>query len=161
MYSGTVAAAREASRHGIPSLAVSQAYDEKPIRFREGAKFVRTLVHIMLDSRSNGGVCLNVNVPVRRARGVKITRQGYSAHAAQFSTVERQDRPTRALENTESNGKNEIMLDFHAILNHYISITPLQRDQTDYAIAQELLEAAPRLFPGSRIPGIGLIGFKN
>ena len=29
MYSGTVAAAREAAAHGIPSMAVSQAYDEQ------------------------------------------------------------------------------------------------------------------------------------
>jgi 5'-nucleotidase len=161
MYSGTVAAAREASRHGIPSLAISQAYDERPIRFKEGARFVRTLVQTMLDSRSNGGICLNVNIPVRRARGVKITRQGYSAHAAHFRTVDRQDRPVSALEAAEHNGKSEIPLDFHAILNHYISITPLQRDQTDYAIAQELTEAVPRLFHGPRIPGIGLIGYKN
>ena len=41
MYSGTVAAAREASRHGVPSIAISQAYDDKPIRFKEGAEFVR------------------------------------------------------------------------------------------------------------------------
>ena len=51
MYSGTVAAAREASRHGIPAMAVSQAYDEKPIRFKEAATFARTLVRSILERK--------------------------------------------------------------------------------------------------------------
>ena len=41
MYSGTVAGAREASRRGIAALAISQAYDDSPIRYSKGAKFIK------------------------------------------------------------------------------------------------------------------------
>ena len=80
MYSGTVAAAREASKRGIASLAVSQAYDDNPIRFDRGKKFIRDLVKRMLKQQFDGGLCLNVNIPVKRIRGVKITRQGCTFH---------------------------------------------------------------------------------
>jgi 5'-nucleotidase len=161
MYSGTVAAAREASRHGIPSLALSQAYDEMPIRFRDGAKFIHALVQTMLEGRANGGICLNVNIPTRRPRGAKITRQGCSAHFPHFSTVDRREKTDPLVDRSARVCNTEIPLDYHAILDHYISITPLQRDQTDYETAQELIEEAPRLFDRLRIPGIGLIGYRN
>ncbi len=56
MYSGTVAAAREASRHGIPAMAVSQAYDEKPIRFERAGDFTRTWSNGFC-GRTPTGVC--------------------------------------------------------------------------------------------------------
>jgi broad specificity polyphosphatase/5'/3'-nucleotidase SurE len=40
----------------------------------------------------------------------------------------------------------DYMSDHQAIVEHYVSITPLQRDQTDYAAAQSLLQEANRLF---------------
>ena len=73
MYSGTVAAAREASAHGVPSLAVSQAYDEKPIRFKEGAAYARDLIAALLHNGLSGEICLNVNFPIRKIKGTKIT----------------------------------------------------------------------------------------
>ena len=64
MYSGTVAAAREACSHGIPALAISQAYtDGKRIRFKAGAEFVHNLVEAMLSNGLSGELCLNVNAP--------------------------------------------------------------------------------------------------
>jgi 5'-nucleotidase len=159
MYSGTVAAAREASRQGIAALAVSQAYDDKPIQFKEGARFVRSLAETMLSRAPESAYFLNVNIPVRRIRGAKITRQGCSNNFRHYNALDREDGPQvpGALVERES----DIMLDYHAIHDHYISITPLQRDQTDYAAAQALLAEAPGLFRKGRFPGLGLIGFKN
>jgi 5'-nucleotidase len=158
MYSGTVAAAREGSRHGIPSLAVSQAVDEKAIHFKSGAKFVRKLVEIMLVQKMRGGICLNVNIPVGRIRGIKITRQGCSFHFPHFNFLEitEDHAPSPAVE--EYQKKSALPLDFQAIMQNFISITPLQRDQTDYTAARALLKEEPRLSPGFRIPGLGLIG---
>ena len=53
---------------------------------------------------------------------------------------------------------SEITLDFQAIQSNYISITPLQRDQTDYTTAHSLVREAAQLFQGIRFPGFGLIG---
>ncbi|MBZ5499566.1 MAG: 5'/3'-nucleotidase SurE [Acidobacteriia bacterium] len=159
MYSGTVAAAREASHRGIAAVAVSQAYDESPIRFEKGAKFVRTLVMTILERRSGSGLCLNVNIPVRRIRGVKITRQGCSQRFPHFNSLDRGDEAATAdPEIVEDRHKSKIPADFQTIMEHYISVTPLQRDQTDYAMVDSLLKDPPRLFRRFRLPGIGLIG---
>jgi 5'-nucleotidase len=163
MYSGTVAAAREASQHGLPSIAISQAYDEKRIRFRRGARFVRTLIETVLLNGLPGGICLNVNIPVGTIRGVKITRQGCATHIPHFNSLSRQDDTGAFIENTD-NHNNDFIEDYRAVMDQYISITPLQRDQTDYAAAQSLVRDASRLFQGMQFPefpGMGLIEREN
>jgi 5'-nucleotidase len=147
MYSGTVAAAREACRHGVPALAISQAYiDGKPIRFKQGSKFVRELVSAILNKGLSGELCLNVNIPVRKIKGMKITRQGCAEHIPHFNALD--DRADyNALPFSPGNGqKADFMSDRQAILENYVSITPLQRDQTDYAAAQSLTGEASGLF---------------
>jgi 5'-nucleotidase len=147
MYSGTVAAAREASRRGIPSMAVSQAYEDgKEIRFKEGAAFVRNLVSAMLHNGLNGEICLNVNIPIRKIKGMKITRQGCSENVPHFNILDAiadyNLNPAIAGENR----KEGLLSDHQAIMSHYVSLTPLQRDQTDYRAAQSLLRDAASLF---------------
>jgi 5'-nucleotidase len=157
MYSGTVAAAREASRHGIPAMAVSQAYDEKPIRFEQGVKFIPGLVKAFLGQKPDGGFCLNVNVPVHRIRGVKITRQGCTAHFPHFNVLERSEPHDLSSEPASQRPLPEMPFDFAAILEHFVSVTPLQRDQTDYALAGALRDRLPRLFERAAAQGMGLI----
>jgi 5'-nucleotidase len=147
MYSGTVAAAREASRHGIASMAVSQAYEEGAIRFEEGAKFARSLAKTMLEQKSNGGICLNVNIPVHKIRGIKITRQGCTTHFPHFNFLDRREPASSFTDAADLRRKSQIPLDFQAIVEDYISITPLQRDQTDYSTVPTLLKVAPKLYP--------------
>jgi 5'-nucleotidase len=147
MYSGTVAAAREASRHGIPAMAISQAYEDgKAINFREGAAFVRDLVSAMLQNGLNGEICLNVNIPVRKIKGMKITRQGCSEHTPHFNIMDSHQELDRLPVMTGPHPKDGIPSDHQAILDHYVSITPLQRDQTDFLSAQLLMRDAERLF---------------
>jgi 5'-nucleotidase len=145
MYSGTVAAAREASAHGVPSLALSQAYDEKPIRFKEGAAFARDMVAAMLHNGICGEICLNVNFPIRKIKGSRITRQGCSEHTPHFNALDYKPDYDAVPFSPGKFQKAEIMSDRQAILEHFVSITPLQRDQTDYTAAQSLLTDADSL----------------
>jgi 5'-nucleotidase len=147
MYSGTVAAAREASSHGIPSIAVSQAYDDKPISFKKGAAFVRDIVDAMLSNGLEGELCLNVNIPVRKIKGMKITRQGCAEHTPHFNVFDYKEGYNEIPFSPGGNPKTVFMSDRQAILDHFVSITPLQRDQTDYTAARSLLEEASALFP--------------
>jgi len=138
MYSGTVAAAREASRHGIASMAVSQAYSDSAISFSRGSEFARNLAGVMLSQRSNGGVCLNVNIPVGSIRGVRITRQGCSSHFPHFNSLDGKEH--LAALSQEHSRKSKFPLDYQAILENFVSITPLQRDQTDYTTLGSLMK---------------------
>jgi 5'-nucleotidase len=146
MYSGTVAAAREASHHGVPSMAISQAYDDKPIRFKEGTAFVRKLVEGMLHNGLGGEICLNVNIPVRKIKGMKITRQGCAEHIPHFNALDSKADYNAVPFSPGECRKTDFISDRQAILDHYISITPLQRDQTNYSTAQYLVREASRLF---------------
>jgi 5'-nucleotidase len=147
MYSGTVAAAREASRHGVPAIAVSQAYDDKPIRFKSGAAFVRELVTGMLKNGLSGELCLNVNIPVRKIKGIRITRQGCSEHIPHFNALDRKADYNAVPFSPGDCQKTDFISDRQAILEHYVSITPLQRDLTDYTAAQSLMREVAKLFP--------------
>ncbi len=158
MYSGTVAAAREAARHGIASIAVSQAYDERPIRFREGARFIRSFIKSILIRGPRPGSILNINFPPGEIRGVKVTRQGCGHRYPHFNTImeEGADVPERP-GSSEVSLRADLPLDYHAIMENCISVTPLQRDQTDYAAIQSLQEEVPQVAPERRNPRLGLI----
>jgi len=140
MYSGTVAAAREASRSGIPSLAVSLAYDERPMNFKDAGKITKELVNSLLQKGLGGELCLNVNFPVRKIRGMKITHQGCSVNIPHFNFLDRASESTPLPPNREAAPEYEVWSDRKAILNQYVSITPLKRDQTDYDCLRSLAE---------------------
>ena len=145
MYSGTVAAAREAARYGIPAIAVSQEYDDgKKIRFTEGSILVKNMVLNMFRNGINGELLLNINIPMGKIKGLKITRQAYSEQTKHFdaSNSKWNAPPHDSLYFL----KNEISTDRKAVSAGYVSITPLQRDQTDYLDAQSLFDSAEQLF---------------
>jgi 5'-nucleotidase len=159
MYSGTVAAAREASKRGFAAIAISQAYENHhAISFDAAAKFVRKLVGALLEQKPQGSICLNVNIPVHRVRGVKITRQGCSLRFPHFNWLDRVSADEgEEVKEVEGHAKSDILPDYEAVSEDYISITPLQRDQTDYAAADWLLKEVSSQFRRFRVPGIGLI----
>jgi len=158
MYSGTVAAAREASHRGIPAVAASQAFDEKPIAFREGGRFIRTIVRELLQKRLESGALLNINFPVGPVRGVKVTRQGTASYFPHFNVFDKagesgSDDPGDEKKRT----KVQLLSDYQAILGGYISMTPLCRDQTDYGAAKALNDEFPRVLRRRGLPRLGLI----
>jgi 5'-nucleotidase len=141
MYSGTVAAAREAARHGVPAIAISQEYkDGKKIRFKEGIEFIRDMVKAMLRNTLGGELLLNVNIPIGKIRGMKITRQDCSEHPRHFSI------PDGEADSSPDFWKKKITSDRRAVFDGYVSVTPLERDQTDYIAARLLTETAAELF---------------
>jgi broad specificity polyphosphatase/5'/3'-nucleotidase SurE len=80
-----------------------------------------------------------------------VTRQGCRTHYQHFisggdATIAQQES---ALRNAS------VTLDYDAILNQYVSVTPLQRDQTDYDSVQFLIKGGDRLFDDFR-PGMEL-----
>lgn len=80
-YSGTVAAAREAAFRGIPAVAASV---ERGGSFEAAAALVRIMAAAVLsgtgpraaDPERDGALLVNVNVPSRPARGLRVTRLG-------------------------------------------------------------------------------------
>ena len=153
----------------IPRLQISGGGEDRFL-YEYGWDQQVTRGQVAVADGLSGPMCLNVNIPVRRIRGVKITRQGGSSHFPHFNsldahpngnssdTLQNGERPMVAAEPARN---SEITFDYEAIRDQYVSITPLQRDQTDYPAVQALTQNAPKLFQGMRFSRLGLIGFKN
>ena len=75
-YSGTVAGALESTILGVPGLAFSlvagRNYD-----FTESARIAREMVTKSLEEGLPEGTLLNINIPKREIKGIRITKQGF------------------------------------------------------------------------------------
>lgn len=89
-YSGTVAAAREATFHNIPSIAVSSAMDfmsnhpPKDEYFYTAARFIKKLVLANVHKKIEPMTLLNVNVPdilEEQIKGVEVTTLGFRRYS--------------------------------------------------------------------------------
>ncbi len=143
LYSGTVAAAVEGRFLGLPAIAVSLCVEPgSPRNFASAARVAAGLVERMARSPLQGSVILNVNVPDLpdgALRGTRVTRLG-NRHRAE-RVVRAKDPRGRNVYWVGSAGPGQDAgpgTDFHAIMEGYASITPLQIDLTRHAALPEL-----------------------
>ncbi len=125
-YSGTVGAVYEAARQKVKTLAFSTdftGFDMAAAKIGEVYSFIEE--HKLLEASD----ILNINIPAKEYKGIRITHQGPPMYEDEFFLVgndlyEPRLRstyvPTAALDT-----------DTGAIMNGYASITPLRRDNTD------------------------------
>jgi 5'-nucleotidase len=142
LYSGTVAAAMEATVLGVPSVAVSYAGPD----FESIEAWTAALTDLLrgMAGRSDfpESTLLNVNLPPiapEEVKGVRITSLGERRYAESL---------TRAL---DPSGREYFWIgggfrewrgdggsDFRAIEDGYISVTPLHLDLTNYDLLEEI-----------------------
>lgn len=139
-YSGTVAGAREAAMLGVASIAVSLATREEEADYSIAARFAAELSKtVVAKGRWARRTFLNVNVPTKKIKGVRITSQGRRDYWAKVE--ERVDPRSRVyywIKQGFSRWEKNGMSDIHALRDDYISVTPLQFDFTAYAALEEL-----------------------
>ncbi|MBI1802934.1 MAG: 5'/3'-nucleotidase SurE [Ignavibacteriae bacterium] len=144
IYSGTVSAATEGTILGIPSIAISlTTYGSEP-DFRYAALFARKLAEMVARKGLPEATLLNVNVPAiqkKEIKGVRVTRQGKTRWDDTFDVR----RDPNDKEYYWLTGKLEVIdtsddTDEIAVMNNYISITPIQYDLTDYATLAKIHE---------------------
>ena len=131
LYSGTVAAAREAALHGIPSFAVS-ALGKQKNDFEHASGVLRHLVEFLW-SRVEGGTFLNINIPEGQPGEVRFTRQG--SRRVTSGIAEKTDLRGRTYYWIGADQSQWMVApdsDYEAILGGRISITPMHLVQTDY-----------------------------
>ena len=139
-FSATVACAREAAITGLPAIAVHLEKSEA-MDYEGAAAFIAALVQEMKDKKLPPGVFLNINIPAlprEQIRGVMITKQDLRS-TLQF--YEKKVDPAGAVSYWPSYKHLEPdkeKTDIWALKNGYISITPLQIDQTAYSELRSL-----------------------
>jgi 5'-nucleotidase len=150
-YSGTVAAAMEATIAGFPALAIS-AEEGEPRHWDAAAQVAARIATKVLQ---NGGLpretLLNINVPNLPESGLKgwqITRLGQRRYHDELLVRQDSDgRPYYWIGGEAPTSILEPGTDVQALAHGYVSITPLHLDMTHHqvldAMGASLLAAAP------------------
>lgn len=163
-YSGTIAAAREATQLGIPAVAISQVFapgerdftigEDRSIPWETAEHWCTPLLQKLLQETLSPGVFLNVNfpgVPPDQVEGVRITIQGQrppGCYIPEPMTDEQGQRYYRILL-AYRDGDPHPDSDLRAIAENYISVTPLKLDLTSLEYREKLIGAmAGELAPG-------------
>lgn len=141
LYSGTVAAAMEGRFLGYPSMAVSLVGPGLE-HYATAAQITASLMGRLRDGSFPSDIILNVNVPdlpLDEIKGIQATRLGHRHKAEPI--IKSQDPRGRDIYWVGPPGMEQDAgpgTDFHAINNHYVSVTPLQVDLTRHTVLEQL-----------------------
>jgi len=130
-YSGTVSGALEGALLGIASIAVSAQRVKDEADFEPAARAAALVTGAVLERGMPKFTLLNVNTPWGANKGFRVTVQAKRNHITTVS--ERMDPRHRAyywIEEGENAWEPHDRSDYQAVLDGYVSITPLQPDMT-------------------------------
>jgi 5'-nucleotidase len=142
--SGTVAAAREAAIWKIPAMAVSLDLPAgcKDVRdYQAAAQVTARVLETVVRNTLPNGTFLNINVPFmiyEQLKGIQVTRLGERVyHDKLEARLDPRGNTYYWLVGQAPGGVPEPGTDIGALARGYVSITPLQLDQTANYFADE------------------------
>ncbi len=140
-YSGTVAAAMEATLQGLPAIAVSIAGRTR-LCYSPAQDIAARLVRRIIRDKLPQNILLNVNIPNRPAQRI----QGY-----RFTRLGKRQYGDSIVEKVDPRGEKYYWIggdilgekpvensDIEAVSQGYISITPLHLDLTAYSFLRKM-----------------------
>ena len=143
LYSGTVAAAVEGRFLGLPTLAVSLVVREGR-HFDTAARVASDLVRRLMHSPLDASMILNVNVPdlpYERLRGLRVTRLGHRHRSeAVLRAEDPRGRPVYWVGPAGEGADAGEGTDFAAVVDGWVSVTPLQVDLTRHSALADVDE---------------------
>lgn len=149
LYSGTVGAAFEGSLFNITSFAVSMEEAlEKGVR--AGARIAARIIRDIYRDYRRTNVVFNINIPaasVSRYKGCVWTRHEQLTLGDKYEKrVDprgrtyywlHSDNPAVVISKVSKRGIEDFISDVTAIHRGYVSVTPLERDLTNYEVLRE------------------------
>jgi 5'-nucleotidase len=140
-YSGTVAGALEGALLGYQAIAVSLQFTRGAWDFSPAALLAARLAAALLERPLPSRRFLNVNVPQGPIRGLRVTVQAKRNHITKVDRrLDPRERPYFWIEEAQDDWAPDDRSDRQAVLDGYVSVTPLQPDLTDHK-ALTMLEA--------------------
>lgn len=128
MYSGTCAAAFEASSLNKISIAVSSHADS----FEGFINYASMVYKFFKDNKLiDKWQMYNINFPIS-PKGIRVTSQGYCNFVTYF--VDNGNGKCQVGDNITDNNPNNLHLDTSCVMNNYVSITPLTHERTKYEV---------------------------
>jgi 5'-nucleotidase len=139
-YSGTVAAAIEASLLGVPAISFSLV-SRAQVDFGPAARFARSFAAAVLEQPERRNLLINVNIPGGiEPRGYAVTKLG--KHSYGYDVVENVDPRGRKyywIGGSEYQHEDIPGSDCNAVLDdHVVSVTPLRLELTDLSLMNEI-----------------------
>ncbi len=136
-YSGTVAAAMEASLFGIPAVAFSLQAGSHP-HWETARSVARTVLGRLLSAPDQlRGLLLNVNIPncdPAAIRGYRVARLGRRVYPGEIrERLDPHGRPYYWIGDTDPVWSEDPDTDYAAVRSGHVALTPLHLDLTDYA----------------------------
>ncbi|MCB9946767.1 MAG: 5'/3'-nucleotidase SurE [Rhodospirillaceae bacterium] len=144
-YSGTIAAAMEATLLGIRSMALSQEMADRPIDFATVRHWAPGLLRQLIAAEWPRNVLININFPARgpqEVTGVAVARHGNRKIGDELT--ERLDPRGRTyfwIGTARSDGEIAPDTDVFGLQSGKITVTPLFLDLTHYPTIQTLQQA--------------------
>lgn len=141
-YSGTIAAAREAAFHNVPSIAVSLVFNsvKDEHRYDVAATFIRWCLEDGLHKNCPSLTLLNVNVPnipLNEIKGCKFTEIGFRRYSEEIhARTDAREREYFWIAGHYEGFNDNLESDCQAVKDGYISITPhalVDRCEKDYS----------------------------
>jgi len=144
-HSGTVAAAMEGTTMNIPSVAFSLRMGNADYDFSYTANFAKKLIPEVVKNGLPERTLLNVNFPVSKPLGLRLTQQ--STHSWQDSVVKREDPNGQSYYWIAGipTGSEQENSDYMAVSQGYACITPLHLDMTHSSFFTKLASFVPDL----------------
>ena len=138
VYSGTIGAIFEAAHLGINGVALST----DPRTFRAAENKLDTVLEFFTKHDLFGrNTIYNVNIPLDD-KGIRVTRQGGIYFTDDF--ILREGDIYVQVGEMAKNDSTDLALDTVAVINNYISITPLTCEKTNLPLFKELNEELAR-----------------
>jgi 5'-nucleotidase len=144
-YSGTVTAAMEAVIGGLPAVAVSVDSPDNHlgiVDYQASAQMALKITSSMLLKGLPKGLLLNINVPYlpfEKIKGIRVTRQGNREyHDRLDKRLDPRGKPYYWAIGDAPTAHPEPGNDAEALINGYVSVTPIQLDLTAYRFLPEM-----------------------
>lgn len=147
VYSGTVACAREGAYLGIPSISISSSDEQNPC-YDQAAKVALKIAKEVLKKEKKGrpALCLNVNVPPDN-KGIKIVPLGIRCYDETIVAKKTKNGTYYKLAGRFISGKRNKKSDIDAIEQGFVSVTPLELDQTNFGKIKDFKFLEKKLKP--------------
>jgi len=143
LYSGTVAAAMEATMLGIPAVAVSYT-GRDPDEIEAWQPVLTNLLRKMLRRDFPPETLLNVNLPAvapGKVEGIRVTTLGRRAYIGSLTrALDPSGREYFWIGGGESKWWGGPNVDFRAVHSGFVSVTPLHLDLTNYRLLEKIGE---------------------
>ncbi|MDX1975657.1 MAG: 5'/3'-nucleotidase SurE [Rickettsiales bacterium] len=145
-YSGTIAAAMEATLLGVPAIALSQLYeDREEVPYTTAEHFSPALIKQLVAANWAEQTLININFPKcprTKVKGIRVCPQGKRlVNVALSERVDPKGRPYFWLGGARDDRSDRAGVDVELLGKGYVTVTPLRMDLTDYESMEVIRQA--------------------